>query len=152
MQGSTFRFGKVGRGFYLKLQMLANPALRNWWPKERELKKTQTEISLWYASFLLGGLLCLDSSDIKILQENKKKIQDRNLRLYLNVETAHSIMAACLAACVEAVSLKRALSARCSVLSVKWHCRERVSLNKIGVCRDVETLINTGILFVKNKC
>lgn len=121
--------------------------------KEREFKKNTDRNKLVICILPLGGgLLCLDSSDIKILQENKKKIQDRNLRLYLNVETAHSIMAACLAACVEAVSLKRALSARCSVLSVKWHCRERISLNKIGVCRDVETLINTGILFVKNKC
>lgn len=30
MQGSIFRFKKAGRGFYLKLRRLANPALGNW--------------------------------------------------------------------------------------------------------------------------
>lgn len=30
MHGSIFWFEKAGRGFYLKLQRLANPALGNW--------------------------------------------------------------------------------------------------------------------------
>lgn len=124
---------KQTENFYLKWQRLVNPALSNWWPKQR--KKAWTE----------------GSSDPHPSARGRSSVTLSRARwdsVALSKCWISQSDGASLATCDQSVSLKPALSAHSSASSERQPCREGGPPNETGMGSDLETLINTGISFL----
>lgn len=137
---------KQTENFYLKWQRLVNPALSNWWPKQR--KKAWTEGSSDPHPSARGRSSVWSPLTLRFSRRKTKDSRARWDSVALSKCWISQSDGASLATCHQSASLKPALSAHSSASSERQPCTEGGPPNETGMGSDLETLINTGISFL----